>query len=393
MHSYRYESFSLLDVARSYHNRFDYDSAISFCDSILIHYSNNTDPYLIRETHYLKFDCLSGKRDFSEALRFYESEVAPNHPSRQMRDWYQLGIGHYILGNIEKAKQYNDSILSYNNSSPSKVIERLYLNALINRKSGKAEECLFAIDTILSYQNNVIERLSTDCLTSSVFNHYKTEQEFMKADLRNKRFINGLFIALLLSVIIGFIIFFIYRHRLYVSELNNRMNTIREFSCCIKNLEKKLCSSEEQMNRADKSLKFARKNLSELMSARFSTIDRFCNTFYETSGSRNAKDIIFRKVKQEVEALIADEHLFDDLTLLVDSTYDKLMTRFKTDLPGISKDDCKLFILHVIGFSGLTISIFLNIKISTLYTRKSRLKQKILELDSQYKNEYLSFLK
>lgn len=68
------------------------------------------------------------------------------------------------------------------------------------------------------------------------------------------------------------------------------------------------------------------------------------------------------------------------------------MYYFRMDFPNLRDADYKLFLYLAAGFSLRTISIFLDSELGALYSRKSRLKQKINSSVSNFKEEFMEIV-
>ena len=82
----------------------------------------------------------------------------------------------------------------------------------------------------------------------------------------------------------------------------------------------------------------------------------------------------------------------DNLESTINSHFDGVITKLRSDLPNLSENTYRMICFFIIGFSGKTIAILMNVGVGTVYTTKNRIKGKIQGLDSQYKKLYLELL-
>ena len=117
--------------------------------------------------------------------------------------------------------------------------------------------------------------------------------------------------------------------------------------------------------------------LSEMLSARFATIDALCESYYESQGMKNERKAIIDKVKSQIEGLQNDKAVFAEMEQTVNSCRGGMLDALRTAYPDLKPDDYRLFVYLACGLSNRTIALLLDEKIETVYKRKSRLKAKL----------------
>ena len=80
----------------------------------------------------------------------------------------------------------------------------------------------------------------------------------------------------------------------------------------------------------------------------------------------------------------------DNAKHFINTYKDNLYTKFEQSFPKLKKLDYMIFIYSVIGFSYRTMSFLTDEKITILYKRYHRLKEKIINSNSEYKGIFLT---
>lgn len=132
--------------------------------------------------------------------------------------------------------------------------------------------------------------------------------------------------------------------------------------------------------------------IQELFGKRFSLLNKLCVTYYETSSTRKERDAIYLEVKKEMERFNDTTESAYRLENIVNEYMDGIMQKIRTAYPNFTEEDYRLLCPLFSGFSGKAINALLGININTLYSKKSRLKKRISESDSPYKETILSLL-
>ena len=87
-----------------------------------------------------------------------------------------------------------------------------------------------------------------------------------------------------------------------------------------------------------------------------------------------------------------DASTLSELRTFANKFTHQLITDLECQIPDLKEGEIKLFLYRVLGFSPAAISLFLGEKIELIYTRKSRLKAKIMSSSATRKNEFLERL-
>lgn len=76
----------------------------------------------------------------------------------------------------------------------------------------------------------------------------------------------------------------------------------------------------------------------------------------------------------------------------VDKIYNNVFTSFRQDFPSLKDNDYRLFLFIILGLSNAAISLLLKEeKLSAIYERKRRLKEKIKNLPQEKQEMYMFF--
>lgn len=145
-----------------------------------------------------------------------------------------------------------------------------------------------------------------------------------------------------------------------------------------------LLSEAASMRNLVKDNSALRNAVNDLLGTRFDLIDRLCNTYYESQGTKAEKNAIVNQVKNEIAALRTDPVTFNSLEQLANAGRRGIVDLLREAMPEIKVDEYALAVYLACGFSNRAIALLLEEKIDTVYKRKSRLKAKIAVLPSKY---------
>ncbi len=365
-----YIDWALYDLAQSLHNIAKYHESLEVSLELFKSPSISDEPHFKEDLYRLIGKSLIGTDDYSRALPFFEYLCST--PDATSSDFAFLGDIHLKNGNLQKAKSAlekvtEDDVAATSLKSKIYLYEKDYLNAY-----NTLEEIRQTTDQY--YVNSI-----TSKITGTVEDYYKYEQALADAELKKSRVIRySILIIASLIIIVLSIIFYYYRRNKLVQLEHSIMIT--------EELKKLLTDNNSKYNRAEASIK-------TLLSSRYETLDKLCNTYYEYHDSPKMTKHISDEIIAMIEQIASEPDKIKEIEDAINLYEPELMTNFRADFPNIKDEDYKLFMFSVLGLSINTISIFLNApNLRSVYNRKARLKDKIQRLDETKRKQYLDFM-
>lgn len=108
-----------------------------------------------------------------------------------------------------------------------------------------------------------------------------------------------------------------------------------------------------------------------------STIDKFCDRYSEDNSSEKGKLLFIKAVQKEIEKMRNPDNI-RQIEASVNLYLGGVLARLKEECPFLRQEDVTLLALIYSGLSPRSISFMLGFKLKTFYTKKSRLKNRIL---------------
>ena len=122
------------------------------------------------------------------------------------------------------------------------------------------------------------------------------------------------------------------------------------------------------------------------------TLDRLCEQYYIYEGTDKLQPKILGEVRSIVEGLRSDPEVIKGLERSLDKEADGVVSKLREAFPNLKDEDCRLFIYAASGFSSTTISTLLEKDKPYVYNRIYRLKERIKNSETPYKDLLLSCL-
>jgi hypothetical protein len=119
---------------------------------------------------------------------------------------------------------------------------------------------------------------------------------------------------------------------------------------------------------------------------RLAEMDRLCNEYYKIGGTALEKYEIVRELSVVMDSMKCDTEAFRLFEGAVNDRRPQLLALLRKELPDISRDEYRLFVFLACGISSQAISLLTGDKVSTLYYKRAKLREKCSKVntDSQH---------
>lgn len=363
----KYINWALVDLWRSYNNGEDYESALDIAGQIVKIAEASRDTLLL--SNGLRYSGISnlGGRHYKEAVASY-SRLLRNFPEwSELSDYRELGIAYVGTNQIDSAIFYMNYV-SVQDSTES------WLPYEVNKALGDIPGALYAMEKEHEYQNNILKKILAENVTTTVLT-YRELEDRSKEEQINYEKVSKIFyvsIAVLFGLLLS--IFLYYRVNMYRRKVEDTLSFAYELQHSLRDVGESNANLQSAMN--------------TLFGRSFKTIDELCSEYY----SGNDKSSVVKKVGAIIRGFKEDGETIAQLEEFVNAYRKNVMYYFRMDFPNLKDTDYKLFLYLAAGFSLRTISVFLDSELGALYSRKSRLKQKINSSVSNLKEEFMKIV-
>lgn len=152
-------------------------------------------------------------------------------------------------------------------------------------------------------------------------------------------------------------------------------------------------SLQEMLDKKESEFDRAHGLLIEKLQSEFAVVDNLCRMVYESENQAAARMRVSKAVSKLIDELSEDKKKIEELEKSVNLVCNDVMVSFRTDFPNLKEADYNLFLYSILGFSPSAITLFLKEeKLTKVYERKRRLKDKVKKLESPNREKYMDFL-
>ena len=298
-----------------------------------------------------------------------------------------------LSGNQQTCEQIENQLKKLDENNKQTILYWLYR---IEQQRGNYEKALEYNIESDAYNAKLVDSFLFDSIGQTLQSYYSAEGEKSK---RDAHILKLEFLLIALGLCLTFLVVLSYqKHKrdkrereverlLIIGEESNRLLTEAN-----ENLQDQVNSLQISASELKKTLMDLRKVYVSTYKDKFSAIGELCNAYIYSNKRTDKKEFLVRKVEGLIAYISDDDKLHMRFENQINKDLNNIIKHMKADLGDIDKKESRFICYCIVGFDPEMIGTILGLSISNVYTKKSRLKERIKGLDSPYKEEYLRML-
>ena len=298
-----------------------------------------------------------------------------------------------LVGDERTCSQIESQLERLDESHRNTILYWLYR---IEQNRGNYEKALeYNIES--NAQNSMlIDSLLSDSIGQTLQNYYSTEDINLKREthiLKLQLTLVALGLCFIFFIVLGYLK---YKKDKREKEVDRLLKIGEESNKLLmqvnEELQGQVSSLLQNTGKLENTLEELRKAYVATYKDKFSAIGELCNAYMDSSKRTDKNDFIARRVENLIAYISDDDKLHMRFENQINKDLNNIIKHIKADLGDIDKKDSRFICYCIVGFEPEMIGSILGLSISNVYTKKSRLKERIRGLDSPYKEEYLRML-
>ncbi len=366
-----YINYAQLDLARALSNNGNDNEAIELCKQTIDSAAIAGDDYLAYSANQLIGQCLVTQDKFAEANEIFEQFASASYAT--VDDSLYLALSYAAIKNSKTAREILNNISETNQPLIHLAKYSIYKN------EGNYENALEECERHHALINDTFRKRIRQNLSTAVVESFERSKLTAEQERDSSRLLTIVIVIFTFCIIVVFILYFQNYRKV-------KRNEIEKNVLIALHLQTTLNSTTQEYSKAQDSIKM-------LLSSKYEVFDNLCKFIYENNKESVARKKISDAVVELINQMKTDNIIISQLESIINTHHANLITNFKDDLPSLSEQYYKLFLFSVLGFSDITISIFLGKENSSLiWNTRRHLKDKIKKLPTDKQNKYLSYL-
>lgn len=312
-----------------------------------------------------------------------------------------------LTGDIQTCSRIESQLIKLDEPHRNTILYWLYR---IEQYRGNYEKAIAYNVEANAYNWKLTESLLSDSVGQALQSHYLVEANGAKREahiLKLRLLLVTLGLCLIFLLVFGFLRYKRDRREkeidrlLRIREETNRIlkQTNEDLRCQNGRIEEEKRGLQEQMDllkhdsgELEKTLENLRKDYVSTYKEKFSAIGELCNAYMNSKKRTDKNEFIVRRVERLIAFISEDDGLHAHFEGQINRDLNDIVKHLKEDLGSVDKKESRFVCYCIAGFEPEMIASILGLSISNVYTKKSRLKDRIRKLDSPYKDEYLRML-
>ncbi|MCM1176631.1 MAG: hypothetical protein NC335_02625 [Bacteroides sp.] len=244
------------------------------------------------------------------------------------------------------------------------------------------ENALKELEIGCNYQDSIVMQTLRQSVSISQRDYFEMRTEFLATENLRQRSakVVAILIAIVILLLAVIIIIVIHQKLIHTNEMMQVANEEldrqkKEFSMSIESSKNQIAIKERMIQ------EIRRSNISTYRS-QLELLDKLCIDYWRAE--RNiSRYKISDDVRKVMSSIYGDYGKSSKLEQKINAGMDNVMKKLRYDFPEYKEVDFRLLSYIIAGFEAKTISMIMDISTSSIYTKKSRMKEKILASGSE----------
>lgn len=371
------------DLARAYHGRQEWDKADSLYRIGIEKAKHDSLVVSNLLANYAKMKMIQTEPDPHGAISLLESLSHEYHQSLSIIDYGVYAYASDMAGDHTTCDQI---VVQLENLDDKHNIDALiWLYRIYNRR-GEYKKALDYLQSAKVYNIEVLDSLLALPVSEGLQDYYRSAAE--ESRVRSHKILIISAVSLSFAVLL-FMIFLLYHRVRLMKERENDRQMLHLLDEAKRVLEQENAELKSKYDISEDERKKVRLSLASVYKEKFVTMGELCKAYLGLNGRSDKKDLIYYHVEQLISDINGDNNLFDKFESRINQDLNGILVHIKEDLGIAGKKDERFICYLIAGLDSQTIAMLLNLSVSNVYTKRSRLRERIRKLDSPYKEDYL----
>ena len=314
--------------------------------------------------HYAR--SLALQAEYSKALQYYVKGIKEYHGTMNIQQAGMYAVSHFYSGDPNIGRSIKNT-LDHKQSSRGMYLWVAYKESLLAEHHAEA---LSFYQELTALEDSVAVNTMEQSIIKSQRDYRQKSSEVFQLQSERQRYIILAIITVFL--LIGLLTFLVFRQFMIKQRLKEeRMIASHEE---IKQLFKE---TDEQNHVLKSELTLARKQYVSAFKKQFSKIARLSEIYFRTSDSRDAREKVYREVRELSSFITKDTRTYRQLEKNVNNGLSNAMKLFREEYPDLEEKTYRFVCYLMAGLPASTISLLTGWSNNNIYVRKNRLLDSI----------------
>ena len=371
------------DLARAYHGMREWDKADSLYHVGIEKMRHDTLVVSNLLSNYAKMKTIQSEPDPHGAISLLESLSQKYHQPLSIIDYGVYAYASDMIGNQATCDRIATQL--ENLDAKHKKDALIWLYRIYNRR-GDYKKALDYLQSAKVYNIDMLDSLLALPVSEGLQDYYRSVADENR--VRSHRIVIISAVSLSFAVLLFMILLLYHRVRL-MKERENDRQMLRLLDETKRVLEQENAELKSKYDKSEEERGKARLSFASVYKGKFATMGELCKIYLCLNDRSDKKEVIYYRVEQIISEINGDNNLFDKFESRINQDLNGILVHMKKDLGIADKKDERFICYLIAGLDSQTIAMLLNLSVPNVYTKRSRLRERIRKLNSPYKDDYL----
>ena len=341
--------------------------------------------------------------DPHESIDLFRKATGEFGGTPSLSDYCVYAYASEIIGDYDTA---NDLIRQLENVDSSSTILKIWKYRIFKRR-GDYKDALVCLEQSIDDRDSEVLETVGQSVALAQSDYYESKSLLLDKDRRLQRQMKWMIFLIALLVVASGLGIYSKRKKMWQrqveemsfinDEVKQRLNesllceaehlrSIDSLKSANELAEKNIQTLSEKLSSAaekEQVLMALRAKFVQVNKQQYAQLNNLCRRYFESSkSSKESDDQIYAEVKKILAIL--DEPNQKDLESMLDDNLDGIMTKLRAEMPNTAEKDFRFIAFLILGFDTKTIARMMGYNVSTVYTKRHNIKDKILRLNSEH---------
>lgn len=330
------------------------------------------------------------------SVKLFRKSVDEFNGNPTARDYCAYAYAMDLLGNRVAA----DNIISQLEAQGCPLDEIDVWCYRISRHRGEYVKALNLLEESVRERDSIVLEAVNQSVALAQSGYYQSKSDLLDQDRRIRNQRQLIFVLLGVVILVCMLSIFLHKRKKWeqrmedMLQINDNINHLlsqerndnEDYRLRLDAMEK----NQSRLVEREEAIKDLRSRYIKAYKSQLDKLSVLCSEYWESPNTNWNKDRIYERVKELAAELEYGSE--SKLEAMIDEGLDGVMTKLKVDFPRMTERDRRFIVFQILGLDAKTLSYVTGYSVATIYTKRNRLKERMLGLDSENRNLYLEIL-
>lgn len=330
------------------------------------------------------------------SVKLFRKSVDEFNGNPTARDYCAYAYAMDLLGNRVAA----DNIISQLEAQGCPLDEIDVWCYRISRHRGEYVKALNLLEESVRERDSIVLEAVNQSVALAQSGYYQSKSDLLDQDRRIRNQRQLIFVLLGVVILVCMLSIFLHKRKKWeqrmedMLQINDNINHLlsqerndnEDYRLRLDAMEK----NQSRLVEREEAIKDLRSRYIKAYKSQLDKLSVLCSEYWESPNTNWNKDRIYERVKELAAELEYGSE--SELEAMIDEGLDGVMTKLKVDFPRMTERDRRFIVFQILGLDAKTLSYVTGYSVATIYTKRNRLKERMLGLDSENRNLYLEIL-